>query len=161
MRAEAAVRDSEERFRLAFAAASLGIVVVALDGTIQQCNPAFRAMVGGDCLEGSSVFDFIGDDVIPSAERLPARRSFCFDATALPPTGASGTGGSPAPASPPRRRRQAPSLLFLIEDITDAVRAAPSAASSNWRCRTATSWRRWAGWPAASRTSSTTCWARS
>ena len=124
-RAEAAVRDSEERFRMAFAAASLGIVVVALDGTIQQCNPAFRAMCSTDALEGTSFFAIIDRDHVPMADGLAAPGgSFSFDYAPVLPDGrerhwrATGTKFSATPQAP------APSLLFLIEDVTEVARAA-------------------------------------
>jgi len=125
IKAEAAVRQSEERLRLAFAAASLGIVVVALDGTIQQCNPAFRAICGaGDKpLEGTSLFAYVERDVLPASERI-GQGTFRLDYTPHLADGVerhwriTGTRFAATPEA------LAPSLLVLIEDITDASRAA-------------------------------------
>ncbi|MGA7325757.1 MAG: PAS domain S-box protein [Rhodomicrobium sp.] len=44
--AEAALRESEERFRGIFENAATGIAILDLDGRFQSCNPAFSAMLG-------------------------------------------------------------------------------------------------------------------
>ena len=44
--AEAALRDSEERFRGIFENAATGIVLLDADGHFRSCNPAFSAMLG-------------------------------------------------------------------------------------------------------------------
>jgi len=126
IRAETAVRESEERFRLAFAAASLGIVVVGLDGAIQQSNPAFRAMIGNAPVESASFFDFIDHTDLPIAGPSATEYgpSFCMDYAPRLPNKAEchwRITGTRFAASPDAA---APSLLFLIEDITEQTRAA-------------------------------------
>jgi PAS domain S-box-containing protein len=133
MRAEAAMRESEERFRQAFAAASLGIVVVGLDGTIQQSNPAFRAMCGGQAVDGSDFFRFVDRDLLPVTnfqedstvqEGSGETASFCLDhAPSLADGGehhwrVTGTRFAAFPGAP------SASLLFHIQDITDTTLAA-------------------------------------
>ncbi|MGB8992760.1 MAG: PAS domain S-box protein [Desulfobaccales bacterium] len=44
--AEAALRESEERFRTIFESAAIGISVTDLEGRIITCNPAFQRMMG-------------------------------------------------------------------------------------------------------------------
>jgi PAS domain S-box-containing protein len=121
--AEKAVRDSEERFRQAFAAASLGIVVITMDGTIRQHNPAFLAMCGNHNLNGTSFHHFIAAEHLPEADQLVPGNNFCFE---YQPHLADGherhwrITGSQFSAN---LGDQAPSLLFLIEDITESVKA--------------------------------------
>ena len=43
---ERALRESEERFRASFEHGAIGMAITALDGSIQQTNAAFRAMLG-------------------------------------------------------------------------------------------------------------------
>ncbi|MGA7326323.1 MAG: PAS domain S-box protein, partial [Rhodomicrobium sp.] len=43
---EAALRESEERFRGVFENAATGIAILSLEGRFQSCNPAFSAMLG-------------------------------------------------------------------------------------------------------------------
>ncbi|MEW5727060.1 MAG: PAS domain S-box protein [Pseudomonadota bacterium] len=126
MKAEAAIRESEERLRLAFAAASLGIVVSRLDGTIQQVNPAFQTMCGltGEDLAGQSIQRFV-DGHLPARGDLPASgESFCFIHEPSLPDGrerhwrVTGTQFSASRDDPD------PSLLFMIEDVTEVTRAA-------------------------------------
>lgn len=47
-RAEQALRESEERFRRTFDSASIGVIVVDVEGRAVQVNPAFCAMLGYD-----------------------------------------------------------------------------------------------------------------
>ncbi|MBX9635258.1 MAG: PAS domain S-box protein, partial [Magnetospirillum sp.] len=126
-KAEQAVRESEERFRLAFAAASLGIVVASLNGEIKQFNPAFQVMCArtGEDLAGENLRDFIAFEHLPGADNLPAAGdSFCFEYQPHLPDGRQRhwriTGSQFSGAS----MDQAPSLLMLIEDITEVVRSA-------------------------------------
>lgn len=125
-KAEQAVRESEERFRLAFAAASLGIVVATLDGEITQFNPAFQVMCArtGEDLAGENLRRFISFEHLPDAEHLPQTGdSFCFEYQPHLPDGRQRhwrlTGSQFSAAS----NDQAPSLLMLIEDITEVVRS--------------------------------------
>lgn len=125
--AEMAIRASERRFRQAFAAASLGIVVAGLDGSISQVNPAFEAMCGiaGSNWVGGNFHRFVAAEHLPRPEDLPAMGgSFCLEHQPHLAdgherhwriTGSQFSGG---------RDDVAPSLLFLIEDVTEAVRAA-------------------------------------
>ncbi|MGA7326093.1 MAG: PAS domain S-box protein [Rhodomicrobium sp.] len=46
MKAEEAVRASEERFRGIFEYAATGIAILDLEGRFESCNPAYSAMVG-------------------------------------------------------------------------------------------------------------------
>ncbi|MBC7908306.1 MAG: PAS domain S-box protein [Rhodospirillaceae bacterium] len=126
IKAEQAVRESEERFRLAFAAASLGIVVAAMDGEIKQFNPAFQVMCArtGENLAGENLRHFITTEHFPDAEHLPASGdSFCFEYQPHLPDGRQRhwriTGSQFSAVS----TDQAPSLLMLIEDITEVIRS--------------------------------------
>lgn len=127
LRAEQAVRDSEERFRMAFDASLQGVVVVDSDGTIRQVNPAFARIVGsrGVSLVGCNIRDFLDSEHLPdSGHPLPSGRSFQFEHDPHLPDGhmrhwrVSGTSFSAAAAD------QAPSLLINIEDVTERVQAA-------------------------------------
>jgi PAS domain S-box-containing protein len=55
--AEAALRESEERFRVIFERAPLGIALVTFQGRMLQTNPAFQEMLGytADELRGKSI----------------------------------------------------------------------------------------------------------
>ncbi|MGE5547422.1 MAG: PAS domain S-box protein [Solirubrobacterales bacterium] len=127
MRAEQAVRESEERLRLAFAAASLGIVVVTLDGTIQQFNPAFQSMAG--CaeteLKGQSFHRFIEADHLPAADQLPLPgQSFCFVYDPHLPDGRDRHWRITGTQFSASFEAETPSLLFLIEDVTEITKSA-------------------------------------
>ena len=126
MKAEAAIRESEERLRLAFAAASLGIVVARLDGTIQQVNPAFQTMCGlaGEELVGQTIQRFV-DGHLPTRGNLPATGdSFCFVHDPRLPDGRERHWRVTGTQFSARRDDPDPSLLFLIEDVTEVTRAA-------------------------------------
>jgi len=127
IKAEQAVRESEERFRLAFAASLQGVVIATLDGEIKQFNPAFQIMCGrtDEDLTGRNIREFIASTDMPNAERPPVPGdSFGFDYHPHLPDGrlrhwrVSGTSFSAASTD------QAPSLLLGIEDVTEVVRAA-------------------------------------
>lgn len=62
--AEAAIRDSEERFRAVFEGASIGINVADFEGRFVDANPAFCAMLGysHDEIVGKSVSDITHPD---------------------------------------------------------------------------------------------------
>jgi two-component system, cell cycle sensor histidine kinase and response regulator CckA len=124
---EMMLRDSEERLRITFAAASLGIVVVSLNGTIQYYNPAFKAITGRNDYElwGSNFHAFIEHDHLPSNRDLPPPgESFCLVYEPNMPDGSThhwrvtGTQFSATPDAP------TPSLLFFIEDVTEVTKAA-------------------------------------
>jgi PAS domain S-box-containing protein len=67
-----AIRDSEERFRLVFASATLGIVVTRPDGTIRQCNPAIARMCGtqSEQMIGDNLFRFVDRWQFPDLDHL-------------------------------------------------------------------------------------------
>jgi PAS domain S-box-containing protein len=70
-RARQALQESEERFRGAFNASSVGMTLTQLDGTFVQVNERFAAMLGyrTDELVGMSVADVThADDVAPDLE---------------------------------------------------------------------------------------------
>lgn len=124
-KAERAIRDSEERFRMAFAAASIGIIVSGQDGIIHQLNPAFERMCGikSGSLLGENLFRFVEREHIPLLDELVVGGAVCFDYQ---------------PRLPDHRDRHwrvtcSPfaagdadcdtSLLFLVDDVTDTIRA--------------------------------------
>ena len=125
-RAEAAVRESEERFRLAFAAASIGIVVVARDGTVKRANPAFREMTGNVADDDANFFEWVAPSHLPIGQEspLPGGGAFCFDYTPCLPDGIERhwriTGNHFADSAD----SSSLSLLLLVEDITERDRAA-------------------------------------
>ncbi|HSV29434.1 MAG TPA: PAS domain S-box protein [Candidatus Omnitrophota bacterium] len=127
IKAEKAVRESEERFRLAFNAAALGIVLTTLDGTILQANPAFHAMCGLDSadLRGQSLLRFVERDHLPEPADMPLPGdSVCFVYAPHLPDGEERhwrITGTTFAATP---NATAPSLLLLIEDVTLITRAA-------------------------------------
>ncbi len=128
LKAEQAVRDSEERFRMAFDASLQGLVVTTADGIIRQFNPAFARITGCGCggtgAEGRNIRDFLDSDRLPDAAHpLAPGMSFRFEHAPHLPDGSilhwrvTGTSFSAASTD------QAPSLLIGIEDITEMVRA--------------------------------------
>lgn len=127
IKAEQAVRESEERFRMAFEAAQQGVVVTCADGTIRQFNPAFLHITGreGEQVAGHNIREFLDNGGLPdSANPLPPGVSFRFEHQPHLPDGRilywRVTGSSFSAAS----TDQAPSLLIGIEDVTEIVRAA-------------------------------------
>ncbi len=71
VRAEANLRESEERFRVAFDLAPIGMALVGLDQTFQKVNHAFCSMLGysPDEIVGKAVFDITyPEDVSVSRE---------------------------------------------------------------------------------------------
>ncbi|MGE5516154.1 MAG: PAS domain S-box protein [Bacteroidota bacterium] len=127
IKAEQAVRDSEERFRMAFDAAVQGVVITTASGEIRQFSPAFLRITGcdGDTLPGRYIGEFVDAGKLPQpGQPLAPGTSFSFEHS---PHLADGTilhwrvtGTSFSAAS----TDQAPSLLIGIEDITETVRAA-------------------------------------
>lgn len=63
-RAEAALRQSEARFRTIFDHAAVGILLLDLNGQVMDCNPAARKMFGylAEELKGMSIFDLSAPD---------------------------------------------------------------------------------------------------
>lgn len=127
LKAEQAVRDSEERFRMAFDAALQGVVITTATGEIRQFSPAFLRITGcnADTLPGRNIREFIdGDQLPPPDQPLPPGSSFHFEYQPQLPDGrvlhwrVSGTSFSAASTD------QTHSLLVGIEDITETVRAA-------------------------------------
>jgi two-component system, cell cycle sensor histidine kinase and response regulator CckA len=58
---EAALRSSEQRFQRFFEEAPVGIALIDHNGRLEECNAAFRAVIGGDDgdLIGRQLLDFI------------------------------------------------------------------------------------------------------
>ncbi len=72
---EAALRESESRFRAIFELAAVGIVRLGLDGRIADCNLAFCAMLGSQSEDtlGKNVFSRMHpDDVLAARDRFEA-----------------------------------------------------------------------------------------
>ncbi|MBY6243894.1 PAS domain S-box protein [Methylosinus sp. Sm6] len=69
-RAEASLRDSEERFRMCFANASIGFAMHAPDYRFLEANPAFCAITGYSCEEllGRKGSDLVHPDDWPASE---------------------------------------------------------------------------------------------
>lgn len=63
-----ALAASEQRFRGLFENAGIGIALVGLDGTFEQCNPAFAAMLGysEDELHGINLRSLVHPDDLPA-----------------------------------------------------------------------------------------------
>lgn len=127
IKAEQAVRDSEERFRMAFDASLQGVVITTADGTIRQFNPSFAHITGtdGGTLAGSNIRSVLDSDMLPdTAAPLAPGVSFRFEQQPHRPDGSvrhwriTGTSFSAASTD------NLPSLLIGVEDITDSVRAA-------------------------------------
>jgi PAS domain S-box-containing protein len=74
-RAEAALRESEERFRLAFENANVGMTLVAPDGHHLQVNPALCDMWGytREELEGMTIIDTTHPDDLPVSRDFISR----------------------------------------------------------------------------------------
>ncbi|WP_161539598.1 PAS domain S-box protein [Paramagnetospirillum kuznetsovii] len=123
--AERLLAESEQRLRVTFAAASLGIVVLDKDGVIQFYNPAFESMAGDgyDDLLGVNIHAFVPAESMPVPSRLPPPgMSFCLVCQPLLVDGKehhwrlTGTQFLAAPDS------QEQSLLYFIEDVTETTR---------------------------------------
>ena len=67
-----AVRESESRFRAIFESAAVGMVRVALDGKIADCNAAFSTMLGVEREDviGQSIFAHMHADEVEGARQL-------------------------------------------------------------------------------------------
>lgn len=126
-KAEQMLAESEQRLRMTFAATSLGIVVVAMDGTIQFHNPAFETMAGDEFhdLMGKNLFSFVPDSVMPVPAQIPPPgMSFCsvcepsLDDEQEHYWRLTGTQFSAEPDASEL------SILFFIEDVTEATQNA-------------------------------------
>jgi two-component system cell cycle sensor histidine kinase/response regulator CckA len=72
---EAALRSSEQRFQRFFEDAPIGIALIDHNGRLEECNTAFRAMVGGEAhgLIGHQLLEFIAEQDRPVVNK-------CLDA---------------------------------------------------------------------------------
>ncbi|MGE5503597.1 MAG: PAS domain S-box protein, partial [Actinomycetota bacterium] len=126
-RSEEALRESEERLRLAFSAASFGIAVIALDGSIQYYNPALQAMCGrgDDELWGASFFTFVERRHFSAVEQPPPPgASFHMDYEPHLPDADGRHWRITATQFSASADAREPWLLLFIEDITEIARAA-------------------------------------
>jgi len=125
--AERKMAESERRLRLTFVTAALGIVVVAMDGTIRFCNPAFESMAsdGYSSLLGTNLHTLIPSELLPPPSRIPpAGMSFALLCSPRLADGAERhwrMTGTRYPAVPDEPEA---SLLFFIEDVTEPTRIA-------------------------------------
>ncbi|MGH6930918.1 MAG: PAS domain S-box protein [Dongiaceae bacterium] len=96
---EAALRTSEQRFQRFFEQAPVGIALIDRDNRIEECNTAFRAMMGAESgdLIGRQLLDFIAEqDRLPVTNRLEAEsagreQGAPLDVRLKPPSGRSAT----------------------------------------------------------------------
>ena len=126
-KAEDMLAESEQRLRVTFAAASLGIVVIALDGTIQFYNPAFESMAGDNyaSLLGVNLYTFVPQTIMPPPSRIPPP-GMSFSVVCEPSLGddddhhwrLTGTQFSASPDAPEH------SMLLFIEDVTEVTHIA-------------------------------------
>jgi PAS domain S-box-containing protein len=125
--AERQLAESEHRLRLTFAAASLGIVVIGLDGIIEFYNPAFECLTGEgrDTLLGTSLFEVLPPEVLPPPGKIPPPgMAFCVVCRPHLGDGAPREWrmtGTSFQAAPGVERR---SILFFVEDVTETNRLA-------------------------------------
>ncbi len=127
LKAERAVRESEERFRQAFAASLQGVVIATLDGQIGQFNPAFQIMCGrtGEDLTGRNIREFLDAEELPNANHPPQPGvSFGFDYHPHLPDGRVRHWRVTGTSFSANSTDDAPSLLLGIEDVTEVMRAA-------------------------------------
>ena len=126
-KAEQMLAESEQRLRMTFAATSLGIVVVALDGTIQFYNPAFETMAGDgfDDLMGVNLFTFVPDSIMPTPSHIPppgmSFGAICEPCLADDEEHYWRLTGTQFSAEPDASEL---SILFFIEDVTEATQNA-------------------------------------
>ncbi|MFD2232932.1 PAS domain S-box protein [Phaeospirillum tilakii] len=125
--AERRMADSERRLRLTFITASLGIVVMAMDGTILFSNPAFETMVGDGShpLVGTNLHDLVSARFLPPPARIPpAGMSFALVCDPGLPDGAERHWRITGTRFPAKAAEDEPSLLLFVEDVTEATRDA-------------------------------------
>ncbi|MDO8606504.1 MAG: PAS domain S-box protein [Phaeospirillum sp.] len=125
--AERLLEESEQRLRVTFAAASLGIVVVDLDGTIRFYNPAFETMSDSSrgSLLGVSLYSFVPDTIMPPPSRIPPPgMAFCVMCEPHLEDGGDHhwrLTGTKFAATPNAAEH---SMLFFIEDTTETTHIA-------------------------------------
>jgi PAS domain S-box-containing protein len=126
----AALRASEERFRVMFAAAPIGIVAVTADGAVMDPNPAFAAMLGvaPGALTGRPLVQWIGAEARGGVGaaladlRAGARSAVQLDTDAVRADG----GALRIHCAFAAVRDEAGGFLYalgLIEDVTERIRA--------------------------------------
>ncbi|MBR9970729.1 PAS domain-containing sensor histidine kinase [Magnetospirillum sulfuroxidans] len=122
---ESVLAETEQRLRLMFEAAPVGILVADSTGRIRQSNPAFHIMCGQDtdAIDGAALSDFIPVANLPDLENS-VEGVFCREISianaqnTLKRWRMSGSHFHAAKDDPH------PSILLLIEDITDYYRSA-------------------------------------
>lgn len=122
---ESVLAETEQRLRLMFEAAPVGILVADSTGRIRQSNPAFHIMCGRDTdvIDDTALSDFIPAANLPDLENS-VEGVFCREISianaqnTLKRWRLSGSHFHAAKDDPH------PSILLLIEDITDYYRAA-------------------------------------
>jgi len=122
---ESVLAETEQRLRLTFEAAPMGILVADADGRIRESNPAFHFMSGshGKITDTAKLTDFIPASALPSMQTA-TDGVFCREIAVTGPKGDERRWrltGSHFHAS---EKATLPSLLLLVEDITETIRAA-------------------------------------
>ncbi|OJX80961.1 PAS domain S-box protein [Magnetospirillum sp. 64-120] len=117
---ESVLAETEQRLRLTFDAAPIGVLVADQQGWVRQSNPAFHRMVGlaADQVQGAPI-----QSLVPGLPCDWSELPFCVEVDTLRDDGQkrrwSLTGRHFAASSEDSHL----SLLLLVEDITDATRA--------------------------------------
>lgn len=123
---ESVLAETEQRLRLTFEAAPIGILVADADGRIRESNPAFHVMSGSHgkaANKTKKLTDFIPDSALPGVGGC-VDGVFCREIAITGPKGDERRWrltGSQFSAS---ETATLPSLLLLVEDITETIRAA-------------------------------------
>lgn len=139
---QAALRESEERFRAAFEQTSVGMVLTDLQGRIQRANDTFCRIVGRpreELIGRDSRHMTHPDDYTPLADllgRLVAGElpSFIFEKRYLRPDGA--VVWAQTTVSMMRDARGRPvALVGIVEDVTERRRTSESLADREQRLR--------------------------